>query len=123
MRIAVLTAHQNKIGGAETYIGGILNTLAALGHDLALCSEYAASPNADSILPPRGCEISSVADRGATECLKSLKSWAPDLLYVHDLENWQWEESMLDLSPAVYYAHNYHGTCISGSKTHLCPIA
>ena len=45
----------------------------------------------------------------------------PGLVYVHGLQDPQIEHQLLDIAPAVCFAHNYYGTCISGGKTFKNP--
>jgi glycosyltransferase involved in cell wall biosynthesis len=51
-----------------------------------------------------------------------MRRWAPDLLYSHGLEDARLESQVLDVAPAVFFAHSYYGTCISGAKTWQFPV-
>jgi glycosyltransferase involved in cell wall biosynthesis len=71
-------------------------------------------------------------DRGAIRIpaggrlLRSLaeaEQWKPGVVYAHGRIPADWEESLCRNYPAVYFAHNFYGTCISGLKRHLFPQA
>jgi glycosyltransferase involved in cell wall biosynthesis len=64
-----------------------------------------------------------VDDLGLEEVLKRLKFWRPDVMFVNCPSQPALEDALLDAAPAVLLAHNYHGTCISGSKATRWPRA
>jgi glycosyltransferase involved in cell wall biosynthesis len=53
--------------------------------------------------------------------MAKLRAWRPDLVYVHGLQDPAIERQLLHIAPAVCFAHNYYGTCISGGKTFQNP--
>jgi glycosyltransferase involved in cell wall biosynthesis len=55
------------------------------------------------------------------QALSKLRAWSPDVLYCHGLTDPDLESRVLDVAPAVFFAHNYYGTCISGGKTWKFP--
>jgi glycosyltransferase involved in cell wall biosynthesis len=63
-----------------------------------------------------------VADLGIDAALAGLASWRPHLLYSHGMLDPEVERRTLDIAPAVFFAHNYYGTCISGAKTFKNPV-
>ena len=71
-------------------------------------------------LPP-GVPAWSVRENGVVGALDGLKEWGPDVLYVHGVLDPKLEERILNTAPAVFFAHNYYGTCISGSKAFAFP--
>jgi glycosyltransferase involved in cell wall biosynthesis len=68
---------------------------------------------------PRLC----AAELGCAEALGKLRAWSPDLVYVHGLQDPAIERQLLQIAPAVCFAHNYYGTCISGGKMFKNPTA
>jgi glycosyltransferase involved in cell wall biosynthesis len=54
--------------------------------------------------------------------LAALTDWRPDLIYTHKLSSPELEAATLKIAPAIFFAHDYHGTCISGAKTHKFPV-
>src|SRR5205807_4212111 len=58
---------------------------------------------------------------GAGEVLLRARTFAPDVIFCHRLDDLAMEGALLVLAPGVFFAHNYYGTCISGTKTHSFP--
>jgi glycosyltransferase involved in cell wall biosynthesis len=114
MRVLVATILQNVVGGVETYLHALLPALRARGHEVALCCEQAADPS----LPLIGSQDVPVL----TGCdLRSVSAWRPDVVYSQGLQSPQLEEAFVRAYPTVLFAHNYHGTCISGTKMQAAP--
>ena len=63
-----------------------------------------------------------VAEMGYDPAVRALVDWAPDLIYVHGLITPDLEARVLNIAPAIFFVHTYHGTCIGGSKTFSFPI-
>jgi glycosyltransferase involved in cell wall biosynthesis len=55
--------------------------------------------------------------------LAALRQWRPGVIYTHVIENIEFERRLLEVAPAVFFAHSYYGTCVSGSKTFKRPVA
>src|SRR5262249_6256429 len=62
-----------------------------------------------------------VEESSASKALARLRDWRPDLIYGHGLQDHTLAHRILDLAPGVFFAHNYHGICISGTKTFTRP--
>jgi glycosyltransferase involved in cell wall biosynthesis len=60
---------------------------------------------------------------GAQGALASLRDWRPDLLYNHRLFDLDLERETLHIAPAIFFAHDYNGACLSGTKTFQAPKA
>src|SRR5262249_37905213 len=45
----------------------------------------------------------------------------PDVIYAHGLETVELEEQAYAIAPAIYFAHVYVGSCITGAKTTWFP--
>jgi glycosyltransferase involved in cell wall biosynthesis len=58
---------------------------------------------------------------GTRAALEAVREWSPDTLYVHGLASVQLEHALLDRFPVVLFAHNYYGTCATGTKRHTRP--
>lgn len=118
MRIAIATASSRRAGGVETYVEQVLASLAANGHDVALWAE---SDQPDGVAPialPAGARSVSMAG-GADAAL----AWMPDALIVNGLHDSALESRLLTGLPSVFVAHNFYGTCISGTKSWAAPVA
>lgn len=122
MRIAILNWSNRRIGGTGTYLSAVLPYLQRAGHDVALWHEVDTPSNYDLIPMPAAAPSWSVSALGADAALASLHEWHPNLLYAHGLLDPAIERRVLDVAPAVFFAHNYYGTCISGTKTFKSPV-
>ena len=122
MRIAVANWTSRHFGGAETYLGTVLPGLTRAGCDTALLSEVDTPSDRDRILLSAGSPLWCIAEPGLSAMLDALRRWNPDVLYVHQITQPHLEHELLKVAPAVLFAHNYQGTCISGSKLTRLPI-
>jgi glycosyltransferase involved in cell wall biosynthesis len=122
MRIAVVNWSRRSLGGAETYLAGILPGLVDAGHEVAFWSEQDQPWDRERIPLPDGVAEWCVAEVGLERALAGLRGWAPDLAFVHITTGPETEAAVMDVAPAVLFAHGYYGTCISGAKTHKSPV-
>ena len=111
MRIAVCNHHRKLVGGAETYLTGILPELTKAGHEVTLFHE-------DEVLP----DEQTVCAPSHTQNWADLPPYRPDVIFNQGLISPSREYGLSDIAPVVHFAHNYHGTCISGEKTRKLPI-
>jgi glycosyltransferase involved in cell wall biosynthesis len=96
--------------------------LRAAGHQIALWHEVD-RPSEHGVLPvPAAGPVWSVSTLGLPAAVDALREWQPDLLYVHGLLDPSVEQRALEVAPAVLFAHDYYGACISGSKTLTQPV-
>jgi glycosyltransferase involved in cell wall biosynthesis len=121
MRIAVANRHRSVVGGAESYIKGVATALESAGFELALLSEVEAANDREKIELSPGAPTWCVSDIGERAALAAMRAWRPDVVYVHLIESQALEARLLELAPAVLFAHSYHGMCISGEKTFKFP--
>jgi glycosyltransferase involved in cell wall biosynthesis len=122
MRILLAGANRTIEGGAETYQRALLAALAAEGHAGALLHERPAGagrPTVDG--EPPGTPVWGITESGSSAALERAARWAPDVVYVHGLESPSLEAQLLDRWPGVLFAHNYYGTCATGTKRHAFP--
>ncbi len=59
---------------------------------------------------------------GLDAAISALRGWHPDVIYAHGFADPAVEARTLEAAPAVLFAHNYYGTCISGAKTFKYPV-
>lgn len=123
MRIAVLYWSRRKIGGAETYLETIISELVNSGHQLGFWHESEGPQTNDRIRLPDGVPTWCVDDLGSKSALAALAGWSPDILFTHCLMNLKLEAETFKIAPAIFFAHAYYGTCISGNKSFSKPIA
>jgi glycosyltransferase involved in cell wall biosynthesis len=121
MRIAIAYSQRTKVGGIETYLDQVIPELHRLGHSLAFFHEINGAPEREKIALPNGAPAWCVADLGPNRALSMLSDWRPDLIYTHGLAEPELEYQLLEVAPAVFFAHGYYGTCISGAKSFKTP--
>jgi glycosyltransferase involved in cell wall biosynthesis len=122
MRIALVNWSNRRFGGTGSYLSTIMPALHAAGHEIALWHEVD-TPADRPVLPlPATAPVWSVSALGLPAAVDQLRSWQPNLLYAHGLLDPSVERQALDIAPAVFFAHDYYGTCISGLKTFTRPI-
>lgn len=121
MRIAVVNWSRRKVGGVETHLNSIIPEIGRLGHEVAFLSEVDVPVNRELIALPRGVPAWCAAELGDKQALRALEDWQPDLIYVHKITEPSFEARLLRIAPAVFFAHDYYGTCISGLKTFKSP--
>jgi glycosyltransferase involved in cell wall biosynthesis len=116
MRILVATTHRAIVGGVETYLRDLLPHLRRLGHAVALLSEQVAHPSQPAI-----GSVDVPLWRLDEDGFGFARRWRPDVCYLHGLSEPTREEALLERFPTVLFAHNYAGTCVSGTKRHALP--
>jgi glycosyltransferase involved in cell wall biosynthesis len=121
MRVAVANWNRSVIGGAESYIKGVVTALESARIELAMLSERESDTDRERIELSPGAPTWCVSDIGEQAALAAMRAWRPDVVYVHLIESPALEARLLELAPAVLFAHSYHGMCISGEKTFKFP--
>jgi glycosyltransferase involved in cell wall biosynthesis len=122
MRIALVNWSNRRFGGTGSYLSTIMPALHAAGHEVALWHEVD-TPADYPLLPiPATAPVWSVSALGLPAAVGELRKWQPDLLYAHGLLEPSVEHQALEVAPAVFFAHDYYGTCISGLKTVTRPV-
>ncbi len=121
MRIAVANWSNRRFGGTGTYLAGLFASLEAAGHEIALLHERDAPVDHPRLQIGAQVPVWNVEALGIDRAVAALGAWKPDVLFSHGFLDPQIEEQTLDVAPAVFFAHDYYGTCISGFKTHRRP--
>lgn len=121
MRIAIVSWNRRNIGGTEEYLEGIIASLCDAGHNLAFWHGVDEPNTVRQISLPPETPAWCVSEMGEQNALAALRSWSPDVIYAHGLKSPPLEAEVLKIAPAVFFAHNYYGTCISGGKTFTFP--
>jgi glycosyltransferase involved in cell wall biosynthesis len=115
MRVAVVTRTTERRGGIETYLEMVLGALARRGHALALFCEEPDSGHTPTIELPAEITLLTPGPEGASP-VASLRAWQPEVVFSQGLADPALETACFAVAPSVFFAHTYHGTCISGSK-------
>jgi glycosyltransferase involved in cell wall biosynthesis len=108
------------VGGVETYLRAVLPRLAAGGFELAVLAENG-GPAGGVLTRCPGLPVWTTRETPPAAVLSAVGRWAPDVVYAHGLADARLEAALADRFPTVFYAHNYHGTCVSGTKCHTRP--
>jgi glycosyltransferase involved in cell wall biosynthesis len=58
---------------------------------------------------------------GLRRDLASIRAWAPDVCFSHNVNDLTLEQALLDSFPVVKFMHGYFGTCVGGQKMHAFP--
>ena len=122
MRIAILNWSSRKVGGIETHLSALIPGLLALGHEVGFCFEVDKPVESVQINLPRDVQSWCVSTLGIRQGLQALRDWQPDVVYTHKLDSPELEAEALGIAPAVFFAHDFQGMCISGTKTHQFPL-
>ena len=121
MRIAILNWTSRPVGGSGSYLRAVIPALVRRGHEIAFWHELGEPPDTDQLAVPEGSRSWSVEQMGVDRALSGLHEWQPDLLFSHGLLDPEIEARTLHIAPAVFLAHAYYGTCISGAKMFKSP--
>ena len=113
MRIVIATIYQAIRGGAEKYLQALVQEMARRGHQVAVVYEHTAGEREGKF------HSDDITAKEVSEQLWN--EWKPDVVYLNGLENVSWEAELLTKYPCVLYAHNYQGTCATGTKSHMWP--
>jgi glycosyltransferase involved in cell wall biosynthesis len=123
VRILVASPYREVIGGAQTYLKTLFELLRARGHAVALLHELPVPPGRDVVdgrdsSDARFC----VGEMGADAAQRAVGDWKPDVVYSQALDSLELEASLLRRYPCVLFAHDYYGTCVTGTKLHSRPV-
>lgn len=121
MRIAAANTYRALVGGAEAYLDTVIRALATAGHQIAFFSELGSSPGAQPIRLPASVPAWCASEMGSAPALAALEGWRPDVIYVHGMADLPTAARIVEIAPAILFAHGYYGTCISGNKSFAAP--
>lgn len=121
MRIVITNWTKRLAGGVESYLDVLIPALSAHGHQVAFCYEMDAPLDRGQITLPEEVASWCVKDLGVDRALTVVRDWRPELIFAHRLFDAKLETGMLTIAPAVFFSHDYKGTCISGEKSFKTP--
>ncbi len=119
MRIAIATRYRQRVGGVESYLETLLPALDRRGHALLLLSEDAGTTR--PIALPDRATFETLSAGGLERAVGALAAWRPDVVFLQGMSEARYEEALVPIAPTALFLHSYHGTCISGTKTHAFP--
>jgi glycosyltransferase involved in cell wall biosynthesis len=121
MRIAIANWSNGRGAGVEQYLRQVAPAIRSARCETAFFCERDDLVSKDSIHDPSEGPVFCVSHNGETASLHGLRNWRPDLIYAHSLLDPSLEKSLFEISPSVFFAHAYYGTCISGRKSFRFP--
>ncbi len=123
MRIAIVYWTRRKAGGTEAYLESVIPELLRAGHQVGFWHELDSPTEMELIALPLEVPSWCAAELGVEPALCALREWRPDVIYAHSLMEPELEAETLKIAPAIFFAHAYYGTCISGAKSFKTPTA
>lgn len=122
MRVVAINNYARHVGGIESYLDLVLPAIAAAGHEVALLYETGKREPHPISLPANSACWSAEA-LGHEGAIRAMKQWKPDVLFLHSVDDPSFEAALRGGggTPTVMFAHQYHGTCVSGTKAHAFP--
>ncbi|MGH7967709.1 MAG: glycosyltransferase, partial [Limisphaerales bacterium] len=122
MRIAIANWTNRLVGGVEHYISATAETLLDRGHEVAFWRQIHGPEDRDVIPATVRIPIWDSSELGLDRSLAGLRRWQPDVIYCQLILDPATEAKVLEVAPSVFFAHDYHGTCISGGKATHFPV-
>jgi glycosyltransferase involved in cell wall biosynthesis len=120
MRIAIATWNLRQIAGIESYLATIIPELVRARSSVSLLGEVdvpaSRAPIADFEVPT-WC----IAAIGRQRAIDAVRQWNPDIIFMNGAPALTTQRDALEIAPVIFYAHGYHGTCISGAKAYKFP--
>jgi glycosyltransferase involved in cell wall biosynthesis len=122
MRVLIANWNRNVVGGAEKYLKVVLPGLLARGHQVGLVYERPVNSERE-IIDPTEAPLAkwSLAELGLESVVRAVEKWKPHVVYLHGLETDGLEDVLVRTYPTVLFAHDYYGTCGTGTKCHGFP--
>lgn len=122
MRIAIVGANQDVVGGAETYLTWLLAALVAHGHEVAFAYELSSTDPARAV--DRGIAPLIRWDLQAltrTAFLEQLTAFQPDIVFLQGSRDEDLDLTLARRFRAVLFAHAFYATCATGWRVHRLP--
>ncbi len=121
MRVLIANWHQQVVGGAESYLCDLVPALQSRGYEVRFLVENVATSGERRIDQAGNSTTWVVDSQNSKSVLNEVAAWPADVCFLHGLVDPGLQEWLLDRLPTVLFAHNYHGTCISGTKRYGFP--
>src|SRR6185437_10644831 len=94
----------------------------SIEHELAFWRQTHGPENRNVIPAAFRIPIWDASELGLDRSLAALRRWQPDIIYCQLIPDPATEAKILEVAPSVFFAHDYHGTCISGGKATHFPV-
>jgi glycosyltransferase involved in cell wall biosynthesis len=119
MRILVANEHRALIGGVESYLRLVIPALLARGHELMYLHAIDSQPEMPVVTDCAPNMPRVLA--GTASVLAEVAAWKPDAIYAHGMVDVTLEAALAAKYPTVFFAHDYYGACVSGTKRFAFP--
>src|SRR6516162_7144852 len=121
MRILITNSQRSVVGGADRYLSDLLPALEARGHHVAFLYEtdLGIADRVDAKALSSSAWCSAGPDKRAA--LDAAEAWGPDVVYAHGVIDTTLWYHLTRSYPTVLFAHNYAGTCATGTKCQARP--
>lgn len=122
MRIAIVGANRDVVGGAETYLTWLLGSLLAHGHEVGFAYELASTDSTRAV--DRGLDPLIRWDLQAltrTAFLEQLDAFRPDVVFLQGSRDEELDLTLAQRFRAVLFAHAFYATCATGWRVHRLP--
>ena len=121
MRILVAIDGFGDEGGVQRYLEAVVGGLLTRGYELAILHrDPIESPDR---VPSMGSLAQfSIAGAGIDAAMSSVRAWAPDLCFSHNMNVLDIDRRLTGVKPVVKFMHGYFGTCVSGLKRFGLPV-
>jgi glycosyltransferase involved in cell wall biosynthesis len=121
LRVAIANRFHRLVGGVETYLQQLVPKLGRYGCEIAFFSETDSLDTHPLIVAADDVPVWCISELGGDAAFAALRQWRPDVIYVQSIGDIAVEADLLAVAPAVFFAHVYSGTCISGRKSFRTP--
>jgi glycosyltransferase involved in cell wall biosynthesis len=119
LRILITTEHRALVGGVESYLSLVIPALLARGHEVMFVHAIDARPGRPAVTDSAPSTPRVLTTAPST--LARVAAWKPDVIYDHGIGDVTLEAALAAKFPTVFFAHNYHGACVSGTKRFAFP--
>ena len=109
------------VAGVETYLHRLVPELREQGCEVAFFSEAGGLDTRPPIIASSDVPVWCISELSSSAAFAALREWRPNVIYVHGVHDIAVETELLAIAPAVFFAHAYTGTCISGRKSFRTP--
>ncbi len=120
MRILLVNRFVHQVGGIEVYLRNLVPHLRRRDHELGFLCEELTDRGSTEVNPDGGPVWHSGMGFAAVE---EIRGWRPDVIYVQQRVDVGLLRPLVAEYPAIWFAHDYGGLCISGSRCWSAPVA
>lgn len=121
MRILIVNEALWGAGGVETYLASIVPALQRAGHEVGVLHDNPMTETGPQRIAPEGTWRVGVRDEGIDRALGSVRAFAPDVCFSHNMRALSVDARLTAEWPLVKMMHGHFGTCVSSQKAFTFP--